>query len=134
MIKAALYGFVVAQPTVSAAIGDRFYPQVIPKQAWSDARIQPCAVYMRIGVQRGKTYCATDAVARSTFQIDAYALTPEEADGIARVIKSVLIDYRGMMGAVKVKDISLDGEFDLDDPEPGLYRVSMTISIWHDNE
>lgn len=36
-----------------------------------------------------------------------------------------------MMGSVKVKDAFLVNEFDLDDPEPGLYRRSQSWRFWY---
>lgn len=134
MIKASLYEFMTDDAGVSALIADRVYPMLIPPEAWSGSSVKPCAVYQRIGVERDVTLCGTTTLARSTFQIDAYATSYETADTVARAIKTALIDTHGDMAGTYVHACRLDTEFDLLDPEPGLFRTSMTFSIWHDGE
>lgn len=134
MIKAALYQYLIADAGLAALIGDRVYPQLIPQRAWNGAHVQPCAVYQRVGITRDVRYCGTSGLARSAFQIDAYATEYENADAVARAIKSALIDFRGAMTDVHVHAVMLEVEFDQLDPEPGLFRVSMTFSLWHDAE
>lgn len=134
MIKAALYNYLIGDSGVSALIADRVYPLLIPQQAWSGSSVQPCAVYQRTSVQRDVRHCGTSGLALSTMQIDAYATDYEAADAVARVIKDALINYYGPMGDVDIKSITLAAEFDLLDPEPGLFRVSLSFFIWHTGE
>ncbi len=112
-------------------VSGRVYPDVLPLHA---TPVYPAITYIRSGTQRSKTFCGTDGMIRSTFQIDVWAVTYAEADSTAIQVKIALIDFVGMMGGspgTDVRDLALDSESDFFDPEPGLYRVSMTYGIWH---
>jgi hypothetical protein len=55
-----------------------------------------------------------------------------EASELADAVRAALLGYRGLMGGVQVRDVSLDSETTLDDIEPGLYRVAQFWLIWHE--
>lgn len=130
MIESGLAATLAAHGGLAALIDDRVYPLVIPQGAPSVVR-QPCVVYQLVSRVRQGTYCGQDGTVQAQYQLDAYARSYLEAKQVAEQVQGALIDFRGQMGEHFVHHISLVSEIDLHDPEPGLYRVNMTFSIWH---
>lgn len=110
----------------------RCYPLVIPQKRPNGPAQIPAVVYATAGVERQVTQCGTNPVVRSILTLDCYAATYDQARELANAVRTVLVDFRGLLGAiVEVRAANLQSEFDLSDIEPGLYRVSQTWAIWH---
>ena len=131
-IETALFEYLSAQTEVQAVLGEaaklRFWPLVVPQK-----QSLPGVVYRFDNTARGRTYCATDRVVRTRVQLDSYAKNYLETVQLAAVLRLVLVDFRGMMGSVRVKDVAIDpnSDRDLEDPDPGLYRRWQDYLIWH---
>lgn len=111
----------------------RIYPLVIPQKVPRGAQQTPCVVYERRGVDRQVTYCGTSGLVMSTMQLDSYATTYSEAVQLAEAVKQALLDFNGTLGGVvSVRHAALQSEFDTQDIEPGLYRVTQTWVFWHE--
>lgn len=134
MIEAGLYSYLSSNTQVSAIVGDRIYPLMIPLAVYDAAIQRPCLVYQRDGSARQRTYCGDSNVVNASFQIDAYAIDYDSAISLADAVRVALVAYRGVMGAVTVKDVVLENDFDLLDTEPGLYRRSMNYTVWYVHE
>lgn len=139
MIQDAFYGFMSAQGAITALTSTRIFPVVIPQKVYSDATKQPCLVYSFDAKNRQKRFSGTDSLVASSVQIDCYATTYRQAQLLASAVRSVLLDYAGTwigntspQVSHKVQKCFLENEVDLDDPEPGLYRVSQSWAIWYD--
>lgn len=115
-----------------AGTPNRVFPLVIPQTQPRGAPKVPCVVFTTIAVERQQKYCGTDGLVRARVTLDYYAKTYGEATQLAAAGRHALLDYNGMLGGVVfVRHASLDTELDVLDPEPGLYRVSQSWSIWH---
>lgn len=111
-----------------------FFYMIIP-QATPLQQRTPCVVFNRGSVDRQVRYCGTDGVIRTSVTLDCYATSYTAARALARVVRESLIDFRGLLGGLlAVRAASLDNEFDLLDIEPGLFRVSQSWTIWHEEE
>lgn len=126
MIQAAIYQHLITDAGVTSLVEQRVYPIVLPERC-----AQPSIAYQRTSVERGKTYCGTDALLNSAVQLDCYAKDYLTANQLASAVATSLIDFSGDMHGTPVNTISLETELDLSDIEPGLFRISMTFSIWH---
>jgi hypothetical protein len=131
MIKEDLVSFLTADSMVAAAVDERIYPSIIPQEEFGGGSLKPCIVYERNGVRRDQTLCGTDGLARSSFRLTAFALTPDEAEDVAQAVRGALLDYSGAMGSTQVHTVSLETETDGLDIEPGLHRVDLFLTIWH---
>lgn len=114
---------------------NRIYPGVIPQKVPRGAAQTPCVVYDLRSVERQVLYCGTDGLARSVLNLDCYATEYNVSKQLAQAVYYALRDFRGPMGPVDntviVKTANLETEFDVQDFEPGLYRVSQSWSIWY---
>lgn len=128
MLEEGLYSRLTSQVI---GIGSRVYPLMIPQHVYDDATKNPCLVYQRSGAARVVKFCNTDELVHSSFQIDAYARSFAAARVLADGVRDALLDFTGTMGTTQVSKCLLDSELDLIDPEPGLYRVSQSWSIWY---
>lgn len=110
----------------------RVFPLVIPQKIKGGSAQMPCVVYDVRSVERQVTYCGTSGLVRSVMNIDCYALSYDESKELAQAVRDALLDYRGLLGGiVDVRAASLETEFDIQDIEPGLYRVSQSWVFWH---
>lgn len=128
-IKEALYQHLISQAAVTVLAGSRVYPDILPQEP-----ALPAVTYIRRGVERSKTFCGTESLARSSFQLDTWAKTYAEAEELAQAVRAALTDFVGTMGGspgVYVSDVALENDFDLSDLEPGLFRVSMDFLVSH---
>lgn len=106
----------------------RIYPQVLPQDP-----TYPAATYQLIGRQRQPMVGGTtNDVIRSSIQMDVYADTSEGVDTGTAAIVGALKDFQGQWSGRQISRVLLENEIDLTDVEPGLFRNSMTFTIWHD--
>lgn len=139
MISDSLYNYLSTNAGVSA-ITARVYPMVIPQQAYSEATKQPCLVYSIDTDGRHVRFSGTDTLVKGRLTVDCYARTYAGAKALAAAARTALIDYSGSMAAatspvtsVTIRRLFLeDGELELMDEEPGLYRVMQRYVIWYD--
>jgi hypothetical protein len=129
MIQAALYSFLSSlSPTL---VGTRVYPMVIPESTRGDATKLPCIVYQRVGHNQPHDTCGAEGLAGTSMRIDCYATSYAASVTLADAVRVELAGFSGTMGSVRVSRINLESQIDLMDPEPGLYRVAQTYTIWH---
>ena len=106
----------------------RIYPQVLPQRP-----TYPAATYQIVGENRQPLVGATTGnVVRSSLNADSYSDTSEGADTGAAALIAALQDFRGEWSGRHISRVLLENKFDLSDVEPGLFRVSMTFAVWHD--
>lgn len=134
-MKQDLYDYLNGTPGVTAVFADagsptlvRIYPQILPQRP-----TYPAATYQLVGRQRqGLLNATTGSLKRSSVSVDVYAKTSEDVKTGSDAISAALLDFRGQMGSTHVNRVALDNEIDLTDVEPGLFRNSMSFTIWHD--
>lgn len=130
ILEDSLFAFLAGDTAVAALVDDRIFGGFIQDQ---NAKM-PCIVYARITVTRTQTLCGTDRKARAVMRIDSYDKAYRSAKLLAEVLRHTLTDFSGDMYGTRVSLVAMDSEVDLDDPEPGLYRVSQTYFIWFNEE
>jgi hypothetical protein len=122
-------GALVAE--ASSPIRYRIYRMVIPQHAEGDLTKFPCIVYSKVGAGRTLNFGSTNDVVRGSFQIDSYAVSYEGAIALAEAVRVRLTDFVGTLSSEQIKATELENDFVLDDPEPGLFRLSQSWVIWY---
>lgn len=115
----------------SSPVRYRIFPLVIPQHESGDLDQYPCVVLTKAGASRGVTLSGTDTLVNATYQIDSYAVTYKEAAQLADAVRVALMDFNGTVGDHEIKTANIDNEFAIEDPEPGLYRIMQTYSVWY---
>jgi len=135
MIDEAMFTLLKSSAGVATIVSEgssfRIYPLVIPQHEEGDTTYMPCLVYTRIGATRGVTKGGTDTLASTTYQIDAYATTYKEAVQLADAVRGSILDFNGTVSGHYIRTINIDNEFPVEDPDPGLYRMTQTYMVWH---
>lgn len=133
-IKAHLVNSTVTSVFLAGLGGapDRVYPLIMPQKKPRGAAVVPAVVIALSSVERQKLYCGTSGKILSRLILDCYATSYDEAKVLADAVRQALQDYSGNLGGIiAVADASLESEIDLQDIDPGLYRVSQSWAIWH---
>lgn len=135
MIGEALFAHLRNDLGVAALVQDssvyRIYPLVIPQKLDAIAQM-PAIVYSLDSAARSVGYCGTFKTVDRGATIDCYALSYAGAHQVADAVTASLLDFRGQLGGlVFVHTANLITALDLQDIEPGLFRVSQSWSIWH---
>jgi hypothetical protein len=135
VVSDSLYNYLSAQVS---SVTNRVYPLVIPQQVYDEATKQPCLVYTMDTDIRQVTQDGTNALVRGALQVDCYSRSYKDAQTLAATVRAALVDYSGVMVAAtspitstEVNRIHLEGESNLMDEEPGLYRVMQRYAVWY---
>lgn len=126
MIEESLQTFLVADLAVGALVADRVFGILAPQNVAT-----PFLVYTKVVEEDSITYCGPDILVRSLFQFDCYAKTFKEALQLSRGLRGALVNFSGVMAGTRVSSVLFDSELQETDPEPGLFRVSLTLFIWY---
>lgn len=137
MIERELVAFLSSDTTVQSLVGEtdrtRIFPHVIPQKDRVNKQV-PCIVYAVISEDRQKTYCGTSKLVSVGVQLDMYAISLLAARDLSNAVRAAMVDFRGLMGGVVVRDVTLTSGLTLYDMEPGLMRVVDTYTIWCEQE
>jgi hypothetical protein len=136
-LEDALYEYLKARPALASLLGTgdaaRIYHMLIPQHVRGEATKLGCVVIQRAATGFAGDFCGQDPLVDASIQVDSYATTRDEANRIGRAVRDELVDYIGTLaGAVPIDRIACESDFPLMDPEPGLYRRSMTFRIWNE--
>lgn len=126
IFEAALQTFLLGSEPVTEIVRNRIFGLV--REPSSEL---PALLAQRISTVRQPTFCRTSKLVSADFQLDAYAMTGQDAWGLAAAVRSLMIDFEGMMGDIFVNKILLTNEFPTVDGDPGVIRVTQLYNIWY---
>jgi hypothetical protein len=123
--------YLAGVPAVRELAGNRIYPDKIPQHVMDDPASQPCVVYSRAHVERQLLFCGVAPLASIIMQVDSYATDYDDAEALGNAVEKALLGFHGPMGPVFVDTILPDTEsVPGPEPEPGLFRVYISLTIW----
>jgi hypothetical protein len=128
-VESWIYSRLTGFAGLSALIGTRLYPVVLPENA-----TYPAISYRRIDAPNvAQTHEATPAgLARPRFQFDCWGTTATSAKAVGEQCRLALEGHQN-----KAADPRIDGVIMADrrdgprDPDNNLYRDSLDFFIWH---
>lgn len=116
-------------PAITDLVGARIYG--ILRQQSQDL---PAILIQRVQTTRQVKFCATDKLVSTDMQIDAYDKNGDSVWALAAAMRAALIDFTGTMGATYVDKVILSNEFPLNDPDPGVIRVTQLYNFWYQED
>ena len=125
-IQDGIYAFLIADAGVSAIVGTRVYPILMPQNPTFEL-----ITYQKISGVRGKQLSGTTGYARPVIQIDCWAESFLTAQTLADAVRSAVDGYSGLMGSDVVDRAQIMNEMDLYENETQIFRVSQDYEIWH---
>lgn len=125
-IEDGLVALLSADSGVSALVGNRIHPLVLPRKP-----TYPALVYQRISGERVRSLSGPSGRARPRIQIDAYAQTYAAAKAVAKAVEDALDGYAGPAGTDRIDAASLEGDRDLHEDElrKPIFRVTADYFI-----
>jgi len=123
-LETALRAYVLADPAIAAAVGQRMYPRRLPQ-----GPTLPALVYLRVDTRREHDMDGPDGLPRPRVQVTAWGANVQAATELAALVRVRLDGYRGAWGDVTVGSCLCVGERDLDDPETGRSAVAQDYMI-----
>ena len=127
MIESALYSILTADSTVSGLISTRVYPIKLPQSPTF-----PAVTYQRVSTPRVRSTTGPSGLAHPSIQIDCWAETYTGVKSLAEAAREAVDGYSGTVGGVAIAGIIVASENDFFEPEVEIYRVTMDITIWHE--
>lgn len=127
MIRGALYTLLTGTSAVSAIVGTRIYPVVLPQKP-----TLPAITMQRIPGSRVRSTRGPSGLAQSRYQVDCWAATQTAAEELAGVVRAATDGYRGTVSEVRIGGISVSGDRDFYEPDAKYNRVSFDLIIWHE--
>lgn len=142
-LEDALFAWAKTQAGIVANIGVpggrlRFFKLKVPQ-----GEKFPASVMQRSGTEEQALQCGPDGAVRIALQVDHYGKTWETMAATAkefrRALRGDVVPFPIIMGLggdespsafVKVKQATLENQFDLDDPDPGLFRRTQLWTFW----
>lgn len=127
-IESGLYAKVTGNAGVSALIGTRLYPLVLPQNP-----TLPAASYQVISGDSAYTIGTQAAqIRKPRFQISAWASSYDTAKSVIRAIRTALDHQTASWSGVTVLGVVFEGEeIDFYDSETKEYQITAEVIITH---
>ena len=125
-MEAGIQQLVTAAPAVSALIGSRLYPLLLP-----DAPVYPAATYQVISCVEEQTLDGPTGIFTARVQVDAWSPSYSETKATAAAIRGVLDGFDGTLAdGTRVANMWLcDSPADAFTPEARLYRTQQDFKL-----
>jgi hypothetical protein len=133
MIEPAIYALLTETPGVAALVGTRVYPVVLPQNP-----TMPAITYQRTSAQRTRSTLGPSGLTRSGFQIDCWSASYLNAKSLCAAVRAAIDGYRetvtgpGVTEGNRMGAVMVEGDRDFREESPSLYRVSIDITVWHE--
>lgn len=123
MMLSDLVTFLENDAGISALIGTRIYPQILPQ----DPTFPAITYSQTSGVRDRVIREGPSGRARPRITINCWGERYSQARALADAVRIALDGYRGIMGSTDVGGVRLDNEFDLFEEEAGIKGIHRTI-------
>lgn len=127
-IEAGIRGHLIANPGVSALIGERVYALL---RLQSDDDDLDAITFQRISTNSQGSLSGASGLVQVRFQFDCWSKVYERSLILGEAVRLALQGFRGVMGAVKVHSVSFSNAQDFYDEDTETHRRSMDFLIWH---
>ena len=127
-IEEALFSRLSTFTGLSALVGSRIYPMLMPQNC-----VNPAITYQKISGAVVQAFQKDTNLAHPIFQVSCWGKTYQEVKGVAKQIKLALRDFSGLMGgAVPVSAVLIQGEVDDYETDSKTFSIKIDFEIWHE--
>lgn len=129
-IEEAVRGLLVASVDITTLVSDRIYPSQAPESAGF-----PRVIYQEADRQTVMTHSGPVQTNRYTMDLSCYAADYATAKRLAKLIRRLLLGYKGTPSGVRVMGVFGESEADeIELPqhgdERGVFGVSLSLALW----
>lgn len=122
-VEAVLYGRATGHAGLSALIGNRFYPVLVPQNETGDA-----VSYQRIGAERVTASGANPGLVRARFQFDAWSATHPGMRALAEQLRQAFERWN-TAGPPVVQDVHFLNELEDFEPATRQHRGTLDFEV-----
>ncbi|MEW5921568.1 MAG: DUF3168 domain-containing protein [Bacillota bacterium] len=129
VIEEALYAYLSSHVGLTALVGSRIYPLVMPQ-----GTTLPAVTFSKVSGPRVHAMQHDAGLAYPRFQVSCWGSTYKQAKEVAAQVRAALQDFKGTMGGpggAEVSGVFLEDETDLYEPNTQIYHVALDFIIWH---
>jgi hypothetical protein len=129
-LEEGLFAQLTMDPDVSAIVGDRVYPLIMPQGS-----PLPAVTYQRISSARFYAHDGPSGLARPMIQLSCWAESYDEAKQVAALVRKALESASGTLGGqdgVPVQGIRVEDEVDLYEDNPPVFRTDLDTVFWYE--
>lgn len=120
--------WLAAQTAVAALVGTRIYAEIAPT-----GPTFPYVVVQRITTERLRSLSGPSGRAAATFQVDCWAKTAIDRDGLADTVRRALDGQHGIrMGTTRVGAVTVPSDQSFYDEQSREFRRSLDVTIAHE--
>jgi Protein of unknown function (DUF3168) len=134
ILETGLRAYLVGLDAITALVAERIYGMV--REQGNDQTLPvgaqlPAVLIMRDNSIRQQLFCGTSPLVQTDVQVDSFAMTGDDAWGLAKALRAALVDFNGLMGLTWVDTVHLNNEFPITDPDPGIIRVKQIYTMFY---
>lgn len=130
-IEEALFSYLKSYAGLSALVGTRIYPLVLPQNP-----TLPAVTYFKVSRAGERTLGGPNPVLKQVrIQFSCWGSTYRSAKDVAEQVMMALQDYTGTMGGtdgVKVLDANPVNERDIYEQNTGIYHIPVDVLMLHE--
>ncbi len=124
MIDEAIYSILTCDVGVSALVGARVYPIIMPQDG-----TLPAIVFSRIATDRELSHSGSIDVTKGVFQISCFSETPFGAKQLAKAVYSAMHGYAGTVGTEHVFMCKCINEVDAFEQDTDVFHVPLDMLV-----
>ncbi len=126
MPEEALYAHLAADANVSALVGSRIYPLLLPQRC-----TLPAIAYQRISRMGVHAHTGPSGLARCRIQYTCVGRTYAEVKSVATAVRQALDGLRGDINGLQVSAVFVDSEQDEFAFATKAVAVRMDVIVWY---
>lgn len=130
-IEAVLRSLMVGDATLSALVGTRVYPAVLPQGV-----AYPAIRYSQVSGGDDYDMDGPDDLKRKSYQFSCVALKRSDTILVADKLQTLLSGYSGVSDGISISAVFLQNEIDGEDTQPGnneqtRYLKHLDFEVWY---
>jgi hypothetical protein len=126
MIIEDIAAFLAADAGVSALIGTRIYPMLLPQNA-----TKPAVVYSQVSGVRVTTHDKAKNFTDQVYQLQCIADDPKSVKNLSEKVRQAMEGFQGTMGATNVQGVFMTAERDAPYQLDSLtYRTDLDFRLY----
>lgn len=122
----ALRSIMLADAGLSALVGTRIYPDILPQNP-----VLPAITIQQLTSDVYDNIQGYSGLEKAYMQIDVWAKTATSRNTVAEALRLAICGYTGIQSGVKIQGIRLESRLDLHEPEIDNYRKVNRFEVWH---
>ena len=125
-VREAVYTKLSGTAGVSALVGTRVYPKVMPQQP-----TMPALVYQMIDNNRTQVHRGQTTGAKARVQVTCWGSTTASCEAVSEQVRLAMIGAVGSVASVTIDGVVCEQETEGYEPDTQRHFIAMDFFVWH---